>query len=220
MASWVGPPKEAMGQMGGPFQQHGQQSLVERKRQLLEWLASRGASQAGYSGRVGSAVGRQGGMGGKAPLPSMSYNPFFAQIAGRNENFDSNLPQGIAASAAHAVQAGGVGPGMGLAPGTQTPFGGFRGGGGMLGAPQGVGPGVDQAPGMVQPNAAPQSAPAAGYAQPSGGYGGRSVIGYAPPPPPLQAMISNGMMAQSPFQLQPWQPSRYAAAGMHGTYRE
>ena len=147
-ASWAGPPPvDARG---------GGNSLDERRRQLLEWLAGRGAASPGFQGlHAGSAIGRMGGIGGRAPLPAMSYNPFLAQIAGRNENFNQ-LPAGVTAAQAQRVQQGPVGPGLGV---------------------QGVG-GVnipDAAPGVVQPTggAAPRSLV---------GVGGTN-SGIAPPPP-------------------------------------
>lgn len=176
-------------------------SLDERKRQLLQWLAGRGATQAGFRG---TAVGRMGAYGGKGPLPAMTYNPFFAQIAGRNENFDSALPYGLSSQAAAAVQQGAPGPGMGLS----APPGGFQIGAAQGGPPPGVGaPSVDQAPGLVQPH---------------GGFAGHNLIGAGSVPPPLQPAFNQNLQSSQLPQLQPFYDpfAVNRAVGARGTFRE
>lgn len=187
MASW------SEGYGGGFLPGGGVSDLDARKKQLLQWLAGRGATSAGYRG---SAVGRMGGLGGHGPLPDIQYNPFFAQIAGRNENFPF-LPSGVSQAAAAAVQAGGVGPGMGLAPGatvSHAPIGG--------GSVPGVG--VDAAPGAPQPH---------------GGAAGRNLIGVGNPLPPG---ITPPLNPNAPLQLQPYDPYalRLSSIGARGAFRE
>lgn len=124
MASWAGTPKD---------------SLDERRRQLLEWLAQRGSTAAGFQGLHGrgTAVGAQGGLGGRAPLPSITYNPFYAQIQGRQENFGGPgmLPQGVSPAAASAVQAGTqTAHGLVAGPGAAGGMGSYGSGSGLEGA--------------------------------------------------------------------------------------
>lgn len=103
----------------------GGNELERRRRALAMWLAQRAGGQGmgALRGRSASAVGRTGGIGGHAPLPAMTYNPFFSQIAGRpgeNFNLGGMLPNGVSQEAAGAVQAGTMG-GHGLVggPGVQ-----------------------------------------------------------------------------------------------------
>lgn len=168
--------------------------LEERKKALAAWLSGRGATQAGYRGRVGSAVGRMGGIGGRAPLPSLTYNPFFAQIAGRNENFPE-LPAGISQAAAQAVQQGPIGPGMGLV-GNQ---------GGNL-----PGIGADAAPGVVQ-----------GGGPPNLGGAGRNLIGVRPPIAPPQGINLGGTAAPlyQPYVPPPLYPPQALAQGRGSGFR-
>lgn len=193
MASW-----NEEGYNGGGFLPSTSSSLEERKRQLLQWLSGRGATQAGYNG-AGSAVGRMGGIGGRGPLPGMTYNPFFAQIAGRNENFPF-LPGGISQAAASAVQQGGVQPGMGL---TQAP-------------------GLDAAPGIVQNPGQGNGLPI----QPQGGAAGRNLIGVGAPAAPQAQAIQQAITAPQPVNPYiPYTPpidpfARNAAYGTRGTFRE
>jgi hypothetical protein len=185
MASW-----NEEGYNGGGFLPSTSSSLDDRKRQLLQWLAGRGATQAGFRG---SAVGRMGGIGGKAPLPALSYNPFFAQIAGRQENFPF-LPGGVSSAAAQAVQQGPIGPGMGL---VNSAGGGNIGGAPML---------PDAAPGVVQ--------------QPQGGFAGRNLIGVAPPSPPVQSALSPQITGAGVAPaLSPYDPYALARAQSRGSFR-
>src|SRR6266498_2800212 len=98
-ASWAGPGPDAS--WAGP----GPDSFAARRKALLQWLAGRGVTQAGFGGLRGrsqSAVGRIGGMGGTAPASGLNYNPFLAQVFGRGENFigaSGGIPQGISQAA-------------------------------------------------------------------------------------------------------------------------
>jgi hypothetical protein len=177
-------------------------SLNERKRQLLEWLAGRGAQAPGFQGRVGSAVGRMGGMGGRGPLPGLTYNPFLSQIAGRaNENFPF-LPSGLSSAAAQAAQQAPFQPGMGGVAG--------MGGGGAPMAAPGLGTsGIDAAPGLVQPQ---------------GGAAGRNLIGAGGPIPGLPPAINQPLLSNPQVNnplIQPFDPyARLNAIGARGVYRD
>lgn len=143
-------------------------TLDEQRRKLLEFLAGRGATSPGFGGlrnRAQSAVGRMGGLGGVGPLPNLTYNPFFSQVAGRNERFPQ-LPNGVTPGAVAAVQAGtqvpgGVTAGPGAAPLAQQPAGGAPGGRNLIGVAPTPPPGSPiqpQAP-QVDPNIAAQLSP-------------------------------------------------------------
>lgn len=189
MASWNEEGYNGGGNLPGPSG-----SLAERKKQLLQWLAGRGATQAGFRG---SAVGRQGGIGGRAPLPALNYNPFFSQIAGRQENFPF-MPEGVSSAAANAVQQGAPGGGMGII----GPGGMNIGGGG----PPAMGGGMP--------------APAAGVAQPQGGFAGHNLIGAGAPPVPIQSALGGQLQNATAPSLAPYDPfARNAALGSRGVFR-
>ncbi|HEY6018883.1 MAG TPA: hypothetical protein VIY48_03040, partial [Candidatus Paceibacterota bacterium] len=99
------------------------QTLEQRKRQLIQSLANRGVAAGNtlFSGRQRSSSDLPSGH-----LPSLTFNPFLAQIAGRNENFPQ-LPAGLSALAAQSVQAG-PGPVQGGGPATQAASAALGGG--------------------------------------------------------------------------------------------
>lgn len=196
------------GYNGGGFLPGGGSSsqLAQRKKQLLDWLAGGGGRGVAGPGFRGSAVGRMGGIGGRGPLPSLQYNPFFSQIAGRNENFPF-LPDAVSSAAAAAVQGGAVGaggpPGLIGAPGTAMAAGGPPP---AVGGGPSPGVGLDAAPGIVQPQ---------------GGAAGRNLIGVGGTPPVAQPALQTLFNNPVAPQLQPFDPFRLARAQNAGIgYRE
>jgi hypothetical protein len=196
---------------GGMLPGGGEDSLARRKSQLLQWLAQRGGSAP----NAASAVGRMGGIGGRAPLPSMTYNPYLTQITGRaNEQFIPGAG-GFTADEASRAQMGQFGPMTGHSAGI---MGGFFNGPDQPPTPSGIQPfGPPQTPQAPGPNIFD---PAPGTVQPQGGFsGGRSLIGAGSPiPQQLMPQPSAGPTSILPQSFDPY--LRLAAAQGRSGFRE